>query len=63
MFIVESRSSKAARKASRLMFFVLLFAVSPWVLATMHFYIKPRKPVPPGLRILGFPRPKPPSEL
>jgi hypothetical protein len=61
MFIVESRSAKAARKASRLMFFTLLVLGSPWVLGTMHFYIKPRKPIPPGFRILGLTRPKPPN--
>jgi hypothetical protein len=58
MFIVESRSAKAARKSSRLMFFALLLFAGPWVLGTMHFYIKPRKPIPPGFRILGLPRPK-----
>jgi hypothetical protein len=59
MFVVEADSARAARKASRLMFFVLLLLIgglyAPW---TMHFYIKSRKPIPPGFRILGFPRPK-----
>jgi hypothetical protein len=55
MFIVESESSRAARKMSYLMFIVLLLAV-PGTLLTMHFYIRPRLPSPPGWRIFGFPR-------
>jgi hypothetical protein len=59
MFVVESDSARAARKASRLMFFALLVLIGgPYVVSSMHFYIKPRKPIPPGFRILGFPRPK-----
>jgi len=57
MFVVESTSAKAARKASRLMFFVFLFT-GAGALFTMHFYVKPRKAIPPGFRIFGFPRPK-----
>ena len=54
MFIVESQSSRAARKMSYLMAIVLLLA--PGALLTMHFYIRPRPPSPPGWRIFGFPR-------
>jgi hypothetical protein len=54
MFIVESRSGRAARKMSYLMAFVLLLA--PGALLTMHFYIRPRPPAPPGWRVFGFPR-------
>ena len=42
MFIVESQSSRAARKMSYLMAIVLLLA--PGALLTMHFYIRPRPP-------------------
>jgi hypothetical protein len=52
MFIVESQSSRAARKMSYLMAIVLLLA--PGALLTMHFYIRPRPPSPPGWRIFGF---------
>jgi hypothetical protein len=59
MFVVESDSARAAGKASRLMFFVLLFLIGgPFGALSIHFYVKPRKPIPPGFRILGFPRPK-----
>ena len=57
MFIVESGSARAARKASRWMLFAFLLT-GAGALLTMHFYIKPRKPIPLGFRILGFPRPK-----
>jgi hypothetical protein len=55
MFIVESESSRAARKMSYLMFIVLLLTV-PGALLVMHFYIRPRPPSAPGWRIFGFPR-------
>jgi hypothetical protein len=58
MFVVESSSAKAARKMSVLMAVVLLATTSLGVLLTMHFYVKPRAPVPPGFRFFGFPRPK-----
>jgi hypothetical protein len=54
MFIVESHHSRAARKMSYLMAIVLLLA--PGVLLSMHFYVRPRPPVPSGWRIFGFPR-------
>jgi hypothetical protein len=54
MFVVESQSSRAARKMSYLMAIVLLLA--PGALLTMRFYIRPRPPSPPGWRIFGLPR-------
>jgi hypothetical protein len=58
MFIVESKSSRAARKMSFVMFVALLLLKSFGGILTMRFYVKPKAPAPPGFRFLGFPRPK-----
>jgi hypothetical protein len=52
MFIVESKSDRAVRKMSRLMFFVMLLLSRTFgPVLTMHFYVEPRPPEPPGWRI------------
>ena len=53
MFIVESKSDRAVRKMSRLMFFVALLGRGFGYILTMHFYVEPRPPEPPGLRFFG----------
>jgi hypothetical protein len=58
MFIVESKSNRAARKMSFVMAGALLFLKSFGGILTMHFYVNPKPPVPSGFRFLGFPRPK-----
>jgi hypothetical protein len=57
MFVVES-SSRASRKKSALMVTALLLLKSIGGIFTMHFYVQPKEPDPPGWRVLGFPRPK-----
>ncbi len=58
MFIVESKTQLAARKWSFLMFVALLVFKAFGGILTMHFYVNPKSPAPPGFRFLGFPRPK-----
>jgi hypothetical protein len=58
VFIVESKS-RAARKTSFLMFAALLLVLKSFGgILTMHFYVNPKSPAPPGFRFFGFPRPK-----
>jgi hypothetical protein len=58
MFIVESSSAKAARKMGILMAVAFALTASFGVLLTMHFYVRPSAPQPPGWRFFGFPRPR-----
>jgi hypothetical protein len=58
MFIVESQSSRAARKMSFLMMALFVVTASFGALLTMHFFKNPSLPSPTGFRILGFPRTK-----
>ena len=56
VFIGESQSSRAARKMSNYLMAIELL-LAPGVLLTMHFYMRPRPPSPPGWRIFFvFPR-------
>ena len=56
MFIVESKSSRAARKMSFVIAVALLLVGSFGGVLTMHFYVRPKPPEPPGWRFFGFPR-------
>jgi hypothetical protein len=60
MFVVETSRTKGAIKAAVLMAVIIALltaSVFPYVLFTMHFYVKPSPPIPRGFRIFGFPRP------
>jgi hypothetical protein len=60
MFVVESKSSNAARKMSYLMLVASLAAgmYGIGLLLTMHFYVRPGKPAPARARLFGFPAPR-----
>lgn len=54
MFIVESKSDRAVRKMSRLMFFLALLGTLGrgfGYFLTMHFHVEPQPPEPPGWRV------------
>ena len=59
MFIVETGTSKAAKKMNVVMGIALAFTGSFGALFTLHIYVKPSPPVAPGFRIFGFPRGRP----
>jgi hypothetical protein len=56
VFVLETNGAGAARKFSILMMVVLALTGFWGVLLTLHFYVRPSPPPPPGLRIFGFPR-------
>jgi hypothetical protein len=56
MFIHETDGAKASKKMAILMGALFVLLASFGALLTMHIYIKRSSPVPPGLRIFGFPR-------
>jgi len=61
MFVIETRSSKAARKMSILMGIAMALSGSFGALLTLHMYVKPSPAAAPGFRIFGFPRARPPA--
>ncbi len=56
MFVLESRAAKGARRMSILVGIALAITGSFGLLLTLHVYVKPSPPAPPGFRIFGFPR-------
>ena len=60
MFILQTKSSNAARKMSYLMLVagLLTGAYGIGLLLTMHFYVRPGEPAPAGTRLFGFPAPR-----
>ena len=58
MLLIQSGAVKAARKWSVVMAVTYALATAFGALMTMHFYVRPRPPVPPGFRLFGFPRPR-----
>lgn len=54
MFIVET-----SRPSKKHWLWLAAFILVGGVGLTMHWTVKPSPKVPPGLRIFGFPRPKP----
>jgi hypothetical protein len=57
MFVLETKGSAAARKSGILMMIALGLTGSWGLMLTLHTYVRPSPPPPPGLRIFGFPRP------
>jgi hypothetical protein len=57
MFILESKTARAARKMSVLMAIAFVLTASFGLLLTMHIYVRSSRAAPRGFRILGFPRP------
>ena len=56
MFIVETSRSKTLANVAAIL--IGLLVGFPYLLFTVHLYGKPSPPIPPGLRIFGFPRPR-----
>jgi hypothetical protein len=59
MFVLESKGSAAAHKYSTILMMVAMAVTGSFgPLLTLHVYVRPSPPPPPGFRIFGFPQPR-----
>ena len=58
MLLIQSSDERTVRNWSARL--AILFAVTGALalFMTMHLYVRPRPPAPPGFRLFGFPRPR-----